>query len=181
MSKKPHEEYEKKVIHPAVKRFLEDEFEAKVFFRLSIPCEEFPRPVKRVGLDLLGLTRDFSILVECKVPTTPYYLGLGLGELLLYWTLLKSKKSQVAAKIKAIIPEPILPYLSVCDFGHAQNLRQYRWTVWSEQYRKLFRDLRLNFKDFKPGLLLVKRKRHIDKPAQELVAEDVYVEPILRI
>ena len=96
MSKKLHIEYEKRVIHPAVKRFLEKEFNAKVSDkRIFIPCKEFPRPVRSVGLDLLGLADDFSVLVECKALTTPYVFGQGLGELLLYWTLLKQRSQKL--------------------------------------------------------------------------------------
>ena len=180
MSKKLHIEYEKRVIHPAVKRFLEKEFNAKVSDkRIFIPCKEFPRPVRSVGLDLLGLADDFSVLVECKALTTPHVFGQGLGELLLYWTLLKSKKSEVEAKINATIHEPILPYLSVCDLGHKNNEKQYRWTWWSEKYRQLFDNLKRNLMDFNPELLLVKRS--VDKPAQKLAAKDIYVEVIHRV
>lgn len=177
MSKKTHVEYEKRVIHPAVKEFLKEKFHAKVPEQgIFIPCNEYPRPVRSVGLDLLGLADDFSVLVECKALTTPYVFGQGLGELLLYWTLLKSKKSEVEAKIKAAIHEPILPYLSVCDFGHKNNIKQYKWTCWDEKYKQLFNDLKRNFKNFNPGLLLVKRKKGVDKPAQKLVAKDIRVD-----
>jgi hypothetical protein len=180
---RPHKEYEKNVIHPVVQRFLEDTLNLTVYPNVSIPLTgDYPKPVSRIQMDLLGLGENCSVLVECKAQTVPYSFALGLGELLLYWKLLHEKKLQVEEKLAKKmrepikIHEPIRPLLSVVDLGHSQNVDWYRYTAWSKNYLKLHRRLACTFKDFKPQLLLVKRKIGVDKPAQDVTASDLRCE-----
>ena len=167
--------FEEDVIGPAVETFLKKNF-YKVLKELIIRVKDFPPPSRSIRLDFLALDKSQSLIFECKKYSTPYYIGVGLGEVLMQRALLRREKSKIDEREHIQIQEPIRLGLCFCDFTQSYNEfpRGYRWTTWNQSCTDLLNNL---IRDIGESIVVLLVKAKVVKPSyRELLPSDLYVE-----
>lgn len=163
---------------PAVEAFLKQRFDV-VLKELTIRINDFPPPSKSVRLDLIAIDKSQSLIVECKKYSTPYHIGVGIGEILIQRAILRREKTKIEKRERIQIPEPIRLGLCCSDFTKCYNEFPdgYRWKTWNQSCADLLRSLTRDLEE-STAILLMKSK--VVKPSyRELLSSDLYVERVV--
>jgi len=167
--------FEEDIMGSAVKAFLRTRFD-RVMKELRIRVNDFPPPTRSVRLDFLAMGKTQSLVLECKRSSTPYYIGVGLGEVLMQRALLRREKSKIEDRESIQIHEPIRLGLCFSDFslGYNKFSKGYRWKTWNQSCADLLSNLS---KDLGESIEILLVKSKVVKPSyRDLLPRDIYVE-----
>ena len=151
-----HKRYEEDILNPIVEKYFQEKgFQVK--HEITISLDKFPKLKKqspRIRFDIIGASKDETVIIEIKAAVYPQILGTCIGELLTYKTIFSEYFDSIKSNFTALQKDKIKVYCAFPDFNCP-------YSKWSPEYDSLFKNVCGNYNS-NIGLLLIKEKSPSD-------------------